>query len=228
MKGELSQCSSSPLCMTLQVLTHTTGSCSLEYRLVQLPHSLRDNTLHWPSFGVPNFFNSTFQTYLLPPHETHQAVLGLDISGILFMFVWFAVLAIILYNLVYSCLRRSYRPTGNTQRVPPPTYPGPDDHRRPGPGYFLGDYPGPPPPYTKDPSSTEGWSPGFWTGAALGALGGSLLNRSQSVPRMYDWERSEPRFRATARRRASFDRMEGSSNMGALRTSTGYGGSNTR
>lgn len=147
------------------------------------------------------------------------------------MFVWTAVLAIIFYNLVYSCLRRNYPPTGNTQRVPPPTYPGPDDDRGPGYRYFPGDFQGPPPPYTKDPSSTDGWRPGFWTGAALGALGGSLLNRSQSLPRAYDWERSDARFR-TAQRRVSFygdgDRREGPSNMGSLRTSTGYGGSSSR
>lgn len=144
------------------------------------------------------------------------------------MFVWFAVLGFVLYNVIYSCLRRNYPPTGNTQRVPPPTYPGPGpDNWRPGPGHFPSDYPGPPPPYTKDPSTNDGWRPGFWTGAALGALGGSLLNRSQSVPRLYDWERSESRFR-TSRRRASFDRMEGSSNMGPLRTSTGYGASSSR
>ncbi|KAG6373369.1 DUF1183-domain-containing protein [Boletus reticuloceps] len=161
-------------------------------------------------------------------HQTYRAVVSdLDTSGILFMLVWFAVLAIILYN---SCLRRNYPPTGNTQRVPPPTYPGSDDYGRPGRGFFPGDYPGPPPPYTKDPSSAEGWRPGFWSGAALGALGGSLLNRSRSVPGPYDWEGSETRFRTT-RRRESFDRMEGSSNMGdmgPLRTSTGYGGSNSR
>jgi len=185
------------------------GSCSLEYHLVQLPHSLRDDTLDRPSWFVSNLFSN------------------LDMSGILFMFVWFAVLAIIFYNVVYSCLRRSYRPTGNTQRAPPPTYPGPDDDARPGQRYFPGDYQGPPPPYTKDPSSTEGWRPGFWTGAALGALGGSLLNRSQSVPRAYDWEGSESRFRTT-QRRASLDRREGPSNLGPLRTSTGYGGSSSR
>ncbi|KAF8442473.1 hypothetical protein L210DRAFT_3611834 [Boletus edulis BED1] len=185
------------------------GSCCLEYHLVQLPHSLRDDVLNRPSFGIPNWFKN------------------LDTSGILFMLVWFAVLAIILYN---SCLRRTYPPTGNTQRVPPPTYPGSDDYGRPGRGFFPGDYPGPPPPYTKDPSSTEGWRPGFWSGAALGALGGSLLNRSRSAPRPYDWEGSGTRFRTT-RRRESVDRMEGSSNMGdmgPLRTSTGYGGSNSR
>lgn len=151
----------------------------------------------------------------------------LDMSGIVFMFVWCAVLAFILYNFVYSCLRRNYPPTGNTQRVPPPGYPGTDDFGRSGPRHFPGDYPGPPPPYTKNPSSAEGWRPGFWTGAALGALGGNLLNRSQSASRAYDWERSESRFRPT-RRRASFDRMEGTSNMGSLRTSTGYGGSSSR
>jgi len=189
------------------------GSCSLEYHLAQLPHSLRDDSLNWPSLGVSNFFSE------------------LDMSGILFMLVWFAVLAIILYSLVNSCLRRNYPPTGNTQRVPPPTYPGPGGDGRPRYRYLPGDFQGPPPPYTKDPSSAEGWRPGFWTGAALGALGGNLLNRSQSAPRAYDWERSESRFR-TAQRRTSFygdsDRREGPSNMGPLRTSTGYGGSSSR
>ena len=52
---------------------HTTGSCSLEYHLVQLPHSLRDDTLDWPSLGVPNLFSSTSYTYLLPHHRTHRA-----------------------------------------------------------------------------------------------------------------------------------------------------------
>jgi len=185
------------------------GSCSLEYHLVQLPKSLRDDTLDWPSFGASNFFRN------------------MDVSGILFMCVWFAVLAVIAYNVVYSCLRRNYRPTGNAQRVAPPTYPGPGDGGRPGHRNIPGDYTGPPPPYTKDPSSTEGWRPGFWTGAALGALGGGLLNRSQSVPRAYDWEGSESRFRTTGRR-GSVDRREGPSNLGSLRTSTGYGGSNSR
>ncbi|KAG9315206.1 hypothetical protein JVU11DRAFT_4336 [Chiua virens] len=98
------------------------------------------------------------------------------------MLVWFAVLAIIFYNVINSCLRRTYPPTGNTHRIPPPTYPGPDSSRQqPGPGnghgfgFFPGDSQAPPPPYTKDPPpSNEGWRPGFWTGAALGALGGSL------------------------------------------------------
>jgi len=189
------------------------GSCSLEYRLVQLPHSLSDDAPQWPSFGISKLFTS------------------LDMSGILFMLVWFAVLSIIFYNLVNSCLRRNYPATGNTQRVPPPSYPGPDDDGRTGFGYFPNDFRGPPPPYTKHPSSTEGWRPGFWTGAALGALGGSLLNRSQSAPRAYDWERSESRLRDT-RRRASFygdgNRGDGPSSLGSLRAATGYGGSSSR
>lgn len=167
----------------------------------------------------------------LAQHRTHQVVPDLDMSGILFMLVWSAVLAIILYSLVNSCLRRNYPPTGNTQRVPPPTYPGPGGGGRSGYGYFPSDFQSPPPPYTKDPSSTEGWRPGFWSGAALGALGGSLLNRSQSLPRAYDWERSDSRY-GSAQRRASFygdgDRREGPSNLGPLRTSTGYAGSSSR
>lgn len=197
---------------------------------MQLPHSLRDDTLDWPSFGAANFFSSTSRAHLPPSIVTHRVIPELDMSGIVFMLVWFAVLAIILYNVVYSCLRRNYPPTGNTQRVPPPTYPD-NDWRPGGHRYFPGDFQGPPPPYTKDPSSAEGWRPGFWTGAVLGTLGGSLLNRSQSVPRAYDWEGSDARFRA-AQRRGSFygdgDRRDGPSNMGSLRTSTGYGGSSSR
>lgn len=173
------------------------------------------------------------RTYHLTSVSPQRVLAGLDMSGVLFILVWFAVLAIIFYNLLNSCLRRKHPPTGNTQRVPPPSYPGPDGDGRSGSGYFPNDFRGPPPPYTKHPSSTEGWRPGFWTGAALGALGGSLLNRSQSesVPRAYDWERSESRLRGT-RRRASFygdgNRGDGPSGLGPLRAATGYGGSSSR
>ncbi|KAF9223664.1 DUF1183-domain-containing protein [Gyrodon lividus] len=181
------------------------GSCSLEYHLVQLPNSLREDTSEWSPFN-------------------------LDMSGMVFMAVWLVVLALIAYSVIYSCLRRTYPPTGNTRRVPPPTYPGPGGDGGSGSGYFPGGF-HPPPPYTKDPPSSDGqWRPGFFTGAAIGALGANLLNRSQSQPRAYDWERERPS--STRRRTASFygdrDRGEGPSNLGSLRTSTGYGGSSSR
>ncbi|KAH7919507.1 hypothetical protein BV22DRAFT_856636 [Leucogyrophana mollusca] len=155
-----------------------------------------------------------------------------------FMVVWTIILLFIAYNVISSCLRRNYPPSGNFQRMTPPRYPGG------GPGTFPGTHhPGsPPPPYTKNPSHdtpADGtqWRPGFWTGAALGGLGAHLLNRSRSQPRAaaYDWEEDRTPFRGRTRPVSSFedrgrdrDRGEGSSNLGAMRSSTGYGGSSTR
>lgn len=191
------------------------GSCSLEYSLVQLPNSLREDSSEWSPFSKLNFFRN------------------LDTSGMVFMFVWVAVLALIAYIMMHSCLRRTYRPTGNTQRVPPPSYPGVGGNGGWGSGYFPGGFQNPPPPYTKDPSPPDGqWRPGFFTGATLGALGANLLNRSQSQPRAYDWERERSSQSTAGRRAASVygdrDRGEGPSNLGSFRTSTGYGGSSSR
>jgi len=199
------------------------GSCSLEYQLVQLPNSLREDSSDWSPFSKLDFFHN------------------LDRSGIVFMVVWLAVLALIAYTMIYSCWHRKYPATGNTQRVPPPTYPGPGDDRRSGSDYFPGGFHVPPPPYTKDPSSSSSadgqqqqqWRPGFFSGAALGALGANLLNRSQSQSRIYDWERERSAPGTTARHRPASvygerDRGEGPSNLGSLRTGTGYGGSSSR
>ncbi|KAH7915657.1 DUF1183-domain-containing protein [Hygrophoropsis aurantiaca] len=188
------------------------GSCSLEYHLVQLPGTLRDD---YSSFGRPSLPNW---------------LKTLDASGMIFMIAWIAILALIAYNLIFSCLRRNYPPSGNFQRITPPRYPGAGG----GSGNF---HPGsPPPPYTKNPPEGSMWNPGFWTGAALGGLGAHLLNRSRSQPtRLYDWEEERSPF--TARRRPTsnyddrdrnWDRGEGSSNLGATRSSTGYGGSRSR
>lgn len=193
------------------------GSCSLEYQLIELPDAFHDNT--GSTFGgVPRFFRN------------------LDASGMVFMVVWLIVLALLAYSFISSCLRRHYPSTGNTRRVNPPSYP------HGGSGGGGGSFPfspsSPPPPYSKDPpsSSNDGqWRPGFWTGAALGALAQHLWNDRQSPPRAYDWERERTgSFYPTARRRpvpnfSSYDdRGEGPSNLGAMRTSTGYGGSRSR
>ncbi|KAF9243506.1 DUF1183-domain-containing protein [Melanogaster broomeanus] len=199
------------------------GSCSLEYHLVQLSNALREDAPAWSPFSkLDSFFR------------------GLDRSGVVFMVVWLAVLALIAHTMVRSCLCRKYPATGNTQRVPPPTYyprPGDDDgsSSRPGSGYFPGGFQAPPPPYTtKDPSAGAGsasderqqWRPGFF----------SALRWSQ--PRAYDWERererSAPGMTTTTRRRPASVYAErergggGSSDLGSLRTSTGYGGSSSR
>jgi len=147
------------------------------------------------------------------------------------MFVWIVVLGMIIYSFIQPCLRRN---ASDANYASPPSYPG-DRQGRSGPGGFSGSYyTSPPPPYTKDAGSGSGsqWQPGFWTGAALGALGNHILNRP-SESREYDWERERRLPGSISRSRLvpgydSQDRGEGSSNLGAMRTSTGYGGSSSR
>ena len=112
----------------------------------------------------------------------------------------------------------------------------------------------PPPPYTKGGGSSstsqgQGGGPGFWTGVAAGGLGSYLYNRTtqartQPQPATWDWERPEmarssgwfgrpqpqPSFGSRSGSTSRFDdnRGEGSSNLGSMRTSTGFGGSNVR
>jgi len=159
-----------------------------------------------------------------------------------FMFVWLVVLALLAYTFIDSC-RRRFRPTGNTRRVNPPSYPGGGGSSgRGGRGSFPFTPSSPPPPYSKDPpaSGDGAWRPGFWSGAALGAFANHLWNRNsgggqslQSPLRAYDWEteRTGP-FQTRRRTMPGFssyeDRGEGPSNLGAMRTSSGYGGSRSR
>ncbi|KAI0364319.1 DUF1183-domain-containing protein [Pilatotrama ljubarskyi] len=160
------------------------GSCGLEYRLVQVPSSLRGPGAEDPSY--PARFSSWLST------------LAQDPAAAFFILLWVAALGLILYNLLSSCLR---------PRHPPGT--SPNGPRRPwwgsgpGSGWFSGSRPDapdpgpdtPPPPYSKHPPPTttgappaqgEGWRPGFWTGAALGGLGAYLFNRPARPPREYD------------------------------------------
>ncbi|KAH9902487.1 hypothetical protein C8Q73DRAFT_635024 [Cubamyces lactineus] len=233
------------------------GSCGLEYRLVQIPSSLRNPGSEDPAY--PGRF----------PRWMHG--ISEDPAYAFFMLLWFAALGLILYSVVTSCLRRT--PSNTNPREPR----RPWWSSGPGSGWFSGFRPGapgpgpndPPPPYTKYPSSTtpagpaqaDGWRPGFWTGAALGGLGAYLFNRQQrprdegwTRPRvvpvpsagMYDWE-AERMFRpvrqapastswfgapgANTRRRGGWDnddRGEGPSNLGSMRRSTGLGGSRVR
>ncbi|KAF9532514.1 hypothetical protein CPB83DRAFT_846914 [Crepidotus variabilis] len=198
------------------------GSCSLEYRLVQVPGTLlkTDN----PVFAE-----------------------GYDWSAIVFYVLWFALLGFIVYKFLASCLWNSATTRG--------TQPGSGFHR-PSPG---GRGPGwlsrfderdsrdsPPPPYSKysdsNTSSSAGWRPGFWTGAAVAGLANQLwnrrTNRTQNAGpepiRQYDWERPASRSTSSTswnnspRQASNVDRGEGSSNLGSMRRSTGIGGSNVR
>ncbi|KAJ6576545.1 hypothetical protein DFH09DRAFT_1451988 [Mycena vulgaris] len=182
------------------------GSCSLEYRLVQVPGSLRNSDSDNP-----------FR----------------DNSSTIFTVIWLAFVAIILYSFVQSCMRGPQNRAG-----------GRHDPGRPGnssPGFFPGglddDNSSAPPPYSKSaPTPNEGWRPGFWSGALLGGLGTQFFNSRQNN-RAYDWERERSyqpptggsmfgQRRSAARH--STDRGEGSSNLGSMRQSTGFGGSSVR
>lgn len=151
----------------------------------------------------------------------------------IFSLLWISMLVFLSYKILRSCLRsRNSGPSTGYNRGSgsTPNYGGPG-------GWFPGtDEPqAPPPPYTKNPSNaSDTWQPGFWTGTALGAAGTYLMNRnnerrrSPPLPRArWDWERS-----ATSSRPSSefdnTDRGEGSSNLGAMRSSTGFGGSRVR
>jgi hypothetical protein len=155
------------------------------------------------------------------------------------MIIWIAFLLLLAFSFLKSCLRRNSTPHGPAPQ-PPGSRPRPSGW---GSGWFPGDHfnNDAPPPYSKNSSETpqsQGWRPGFWTGAAVGAAGASLFNRTPttntppaSVP--WDWERPHTissswfsRGRPTTSN--SNDRGEGSSNLGSMRRSTGLGGSNVR
>ncbi|KAF8149887.1 hypothetical protein B0H34DRAFT_678835 [Crassisporium funariophilum] len=203
------------------------GSCSLEYRLAQIPGSLRGGKTDSPLFD--------------PKTCVVLKIVAYDWPSIAFSILWIGFLFFIVYSFFLSCFR-----SGPASRGPhPPTH-----GSRPGSGagWFPGDYrddtSAPPPPYSKAEQNPPGWRPGFWTGAALGGLAHQLWNRRpQTVPApaaAYDWERD----RTTQAPRQSFfgggggnqrqtsyrsdDRGEGSSSLGAMRRSTGLGGSNVR
>lgn len=141
-----------------------------------------------------------------------------------------------------SCFRRNATNRGPQAPNTGPR-PGFSGHNDSGSGWFpgsMGDDQAPP-PYSKYQQGSgpqaQGWTPGFWTGAALGGLANHLWNRNPRDDRrertQWDWER--PRgsmFGAsppTSRRRFDNDnRGEGPSNLGSMRRSTGLGGSNVR
>jgi len=211
------------------------GSCGLEYRLVEVPKTLRDDytegSSSWAKFLNPEKFLST-----------------------IFSILWISLFIFIIYTFIrHAMLSREWsgsrRPPRNTG--PRPWGPGsgggggsnwfnPQDHSRRSRS--------PPPPYSKDgPSSFQsqgqGSGPGFWTGVAAGGLGSHLYNRAtqprpQPQPTTWDWERpgmartsgwfGQPQAQWGSTPRRDDNRGEGPSNLGSMRTSTGFGGSNVR
>ncbi|VDC04761.1 unnamed protein product [Peniophora sp. CBMAI 1063] len=201
-------------------------SCGLEYRLVHVPDTLR-NDQRDPFSSLPRKSVGDYAFFAL-------------FAGIL---IW------ILYNLFRSCWGSRPRPGGGRA-------PGPGTGRSPGfggAGYGPRDDTDPPPPYVPDdkpgPSaSTTGGIRGaeLLGGAVLGGLGTYLATRNrgdrEGERQRYDWER---RREGGARERGVFgygggpvayggrrfddDRGEGpSSGLGSMRRSTGMGGSNVR
>jgi len=206
------------------------GSCGLEYRLVEVPKTLRDDYTDEPSSW----------TTLLHPDKFLSTI---------FTILWVSVLVFIAYTFIRHVIMsrewgRSRRPfAGNRGGAPRPWGPGS------GGGFTGRDYrrrsPSPPPPYSKGEGSSstsqgQGGGPGFWTGVAAGGIGSYLYNRAtqprtQPQPATWDWERpgaarSSGWFGSRMESPARFDdnRGEGSSNLGSMRTSTGFGGSNVR
>jgi hypothetical protein len=156
---------------------------------------------------------------------------GRDFASI-FSLLWMSVLVFLLYKILRSCAKsRPLGPTPREDRGSTPNYGGPG-------GWFPGTgEPHAPPPYTKHASnSNDAWQPGFWTGTAVGATGTYLMNRNNdrrrpsppAPPRAaWDWERTATSSHSSSRVDNS-DRGEGSSNLGAMRSSVGYGGSRVR
>jgi hypothetical protein len=141
------------------------------------------------------------------------------------MILWVSFLLFIIYSFAKSCFRR------NNDRANGPT----PSYRPGGSGWFPGGShrdTSPPPAYSKNLSNVAGrsWTPGFWTGAALGGLGTYLMSdRRRTEPRVpWDWERPRASVVSGRPRSSSDDRGEGPSNLGAMRRSTGFGGSSVR
>lgn len=181
---------------------------------------------------------------------TFPCLLAFDVGSLVFTVVWLAFVAVIAYSFLRSCMGQNQNQNRVGERPDPGrpgSYPGSG-------GYFPGgfnDDPSAPPPYSKsaptpNANANEGWRPGFWTGAFLGGLGTHLFNNNRrgqgerQDSRAYDWERERAFNRAPpaggsgifgqrrSTARSSEDRGEGSSSLGAMRQSTGFGGSNVR
>ena len=232
----------------------------MEYRLVEVPKSLRDDYTGEPSFWA-SFLNRKSRGTGITRWLTDRITADKFLSTI-FSALWIALLVYIAYTFIRYFLvsrewgnsRRPQTGSRNTGTGPRPWGPGfgggsswfrGQDHRRRSPS--------PPPPYSKSgPSSSQsqgqGGGPGFWTGVAAGGLGSYLYNRTtqtrQPPPTTWDWERPgiarssgwfgrpepqttfPPRWRSMSG--SDDNRGEGSSNLGSMRASTGFGGSHVR
>ncbi|KAF5391572.1 hypothetical protein D9757_002386 [Collybiopsis confluens] len=194
-----------------------TCSCSLQYRLVEIPDHMRNDPNH---HGIPSS--------------------AMDLPTVIFTIVWVAVLLLICYSLVKSCFARRDGSSSGTAGNDRPGGGAPDGGRFPGnfDGHPSAD---PPPPYSKNAGpqnqNNEGWRPGFWSGALMGGLADRYLLRNPAPRQEYDWEHHRhPTFYGGVAggghhrppSHSDNNRGEGSSNLGGMRRSTGFGSSNVR
>jgi hypothetical protein len=217
-------------------------SCSLEYRLQEVPNVLKTSTSHVKSpvlltTRTPGYVHFVYQT-----DDADDAT-----AQILFLCACIASLAYVLYKYLTPCVEGDRRSS-----LPRTPRSGPSG----GSGWFPGTYDDyrrrPPPPYTKYPDNPTDSTragrggqdgPGFWSGVGVGSLGTYLLTRQRNQEpqqRRYDWENE--RFQRTdtvpqgSRASSSFPQQQSwsssnrasSSNLGSMRRSTGYGGSTVR
>ncbi|KAG1843562.1 hypothetical protein DFJ58DRAFT_747828 [Suillus subalutaceus] len=141
------------------------------------------------------------------------------------MFVWIVVLGIIIYSFIQPCLRRNASDANHTlPRILAIGEAGQEGSRALTPLAHPHHIPKMPVQVT-----ARSGSQGSGLVLLLGALGNHLLNRpSESLE--YDRERERRLPGSISRRRLvpGCDRGEGSSDLDAMRTNTGYGGSSSR
>ncbi|KDQ59196.1 hypothetical protein JAAARDRAFT_175961 [Jaapia argillacea MUCL 33604] len=223
------------------------GSCGLEYRLVEIPRALRNEDTFTKS-PITNWFSkdnigATIFTILWT-------------SCLLFILYHFLKSLFSGPSTGTTGTPRPPRPPGSTPGHFGWSHDdsqGGYGARDPPPPYTKSSYQSSP---ASSQPGWSNWQPGFWSGAALGGLAASMWGRSNNRgreaettrTRAYDWER-EPVGRASgsgstfgglfsgsgaasgSRRTDQSrddDRGEGSSNLGATRRSTAFGGSSVR
>ncbi|KAJ3783761.1 DUF1183-domain-containing protein [Lentinula aff. detonsa] len=208
-------------------------SCSVEYRLVEIPKDLRGHSESYHTSGTKRKPSTRI-------HENDLKLKKHSAMDIVFTVAWVAVLLFIFYSFLKSCLQtRETSSTGSSRGNRPEGAPRPGG----GDGRFPGYYDNntgrdPPPPYSKT-QNTEPWRPGFWTGALAGGLADRYLFRNNETGdrqrRQWDWEQSRRPTTffgggpgRTGSTSNSADRAEGPSNLGSVRRSTGFGGSSVR
>lgn len=84
---------------------------------------------------------------------------------------------------------------------------------------------------SKEQATAGAWRPGFWSGLAAGAAGENLRSRmrnSGAAPAPSRASRAWTTEPSTRYDSPMQDRGEGTSTMGSIRTSTGYGGTRNR